>query len=74
MVKLKSEFTGFIYDSIYGSIKTVFTKPINAELMLVDEDDMLVDNNNVNELFGITSKEGLENDEEGLNEVLEWVD
>jgi hypothetical protein len=74
MLKLKNEVTGFIYDSVYGSIKTVFTKPINAELMLVDEDDMLIVNENVNELFEITSKDGLENDEEGLNEVLEWVE
>ncbi len=74
MLKLKEEFTGFIYDSENGYVKTVFTKPINAELVLVDEDDMLVDNDNVNELFEITSKEGLENDVEGLNKVLEWVD
>ncbi len=75
MLRLKSEFTCFIYDSIYGSIKTVFTKPFNRELvMLVDENDTLIDNDNVNRLFEIASKEELENDVEGLNEVLEWVD
>jgi flagellar basal body P-ring protein FlgI len=30
-------------------------------------------NENVNELFEITSKEELENDVEGLNKVLDWV-
>jgi hypothetical protein len=74
MLKLKDGVTGFIYEGIHGFVKTVFTKPINPGLMLVNEDDVLVDNDNANELFEITSKEGLENDVEGLNEVLEWVD
>jgi hypothetical protein len=41
---------------------------------VLGEDEVLVDNDSVNELFEITSKEGLENDVEGLNEVLEWID
>lgn len=73
MVKLKNEVTGFIYDSVYGYIKTIFTEPISSYL-LVDEDDMLVVNENVNELFPFSSKEDLEDDVEGLVEVLEWVD
>jgi len=74
MLKLKEGVTGFIYDSVHGFVKTVFTKPINAELMLIDEDDILFSNNEiVNELFEIDSKEDLEKDVEGLNEVLEWV-
>ena len=73
MVKLKNEVTGFIYDSVYGYIKTTFTEPISSYL-LVDEDDMLVVNENVNELFPFSSKEDLEDDVEGLVEVLEWVD
>ena len=73
MVKLKNEVTGFIYNSVYGYIKTTFTEPISSYL-LVDEDDMLVVNENVNELFPFSSKEDLEDDVEGLVEVLEWVD
>jgi len=73
MVKLKNEVTGFIYDSVYGYVKTTFTEPISSYL-LVDEDDMLVVNENVNELFPFSSKEDLEDDVEGLVEVLEWVD
>ena len=75
MVQLKSGVTGFIYDSIYGYVKTVFTKPINAELMLVGEDDVLfVDNETINSMLEFDSKEALENDSEGLSEVLEWVE
>ena len=75
MLKLKEEVTGFIYNSVYGFVETVFTKPINTELMLIGEDYILVSNNEiVNELFEIDSKEDLEKDVEGLNEMLEWVD
>ena len=75
MLKLKEGVTGFIYNSVYGFVETVFTKPINAELMLIGEDYILVSNNEiVNELFEIDSKEDLEKDVEGLNEMLEWVD
>ena len=75
MVKLKNEVTGFIYDSIYGYVKTVFNQPINENLMLVSEDDVLFsDNEDINNMFGFECKEDLENNEEGLNKVLEWVD
>ena len=75
MLKLKNEVTGFIYDSIYGYVKTVFTKPINPELMLVSEDDVLFsDNKLINEMFLFNSKEEFECDCEGLNNVLEWIE
>jgi hypothetical protein len=41
---------------------------------VLSEDDVLLTNiKDVRELFEITSKENLENDEEGLNEVLDFV-
>ena len=76
MVRLKNGVTGFIYDSVYGSVKTVLTKPI-SELNLVwgeDDDRVLIVNENVNDLFEFRSKNDLENDVEGLSEVLEWVE
>jgi hypothetical protein len=79
MVKLKSEVKGFIYENQFGTVIKIFTENFNdKELDLISkvigEYDIWVDNSNVNELFEITSKESLENDEEGLNKVLEWVD
>jgi hypothetical protein len=75
MVQLKNGVTGFIYDSIYGCVKTIFTKPINNELMFISEDDVLfIDNETINSMLEFDSKEALENDSEGLNEVLEWVE
>lgn len=75
MVKLKNEVTGFIYDSVYGYVKTVFNQPINENLILASEDDVLFsDNETINEMLSFDCKEDLENDVEGLNEVLEWVD
>ena len=75
MVKLKNEVTGFIYDSVYGYVKTVFNQPINENLILTSEDDVLFsDNETINEMLSFDCKEDLENDVEGLNEVLEWVD
>lgn len=75
MVKLKNEVTGFIYDSVYGYVKTVFNQPINENLILTSEDDVLFsDNETINEMLTFDCKEDLENDVEGLNEVLEWVD
>jgi hypothetical protein len=78
MLKLKDNVTGFIYEGIHGYVKKTFNdnlteKEIKGINRVLGEDDVLVDNDNVNELFEITSKEGLENDVEGLNEVLEWV-
>jgi hypothetical protein len=75
MVKLKNEVTGFIYDSIYGYVKTVFNQPINENLILTSEDDVLfTSNDSLNDMFEFNCKEDLENSDEGLNEVLEWVE
>ena len=80
MLKLKEGVTGFIYDSQFGSVENVFTEFLNEDqikgirmsrnewgVFFTKEDDF-------DELFEIASKEGLENDCEGLNKVLEWVD
>ena len=73
MLKLKEGVTGFVYNTTHGFIKTSFTQPTMG-MMLTDEDDMFVDDENVNELFEIKSQEQLEQDDEGLSEVLVWID
>jgi hypothetical protein len=80
MVKLKNGVTGFTYDSCYGNVQEIFTQPLTEkEIKLIEkvlsEDDVLfTDNEDINDMFEIDCKEDLENDVEGLNEVLEWVD
>ena len=78
MLKLKENVFGFIYDSIHGNVTKIFTEPLSREKIemineIIDEDDVLfLDNETINVLFEILSKEDLEKDEEGLNQVLEW--
>jgi hypothetical protein len=80
MVKLKNGVTGFTYDSEYGNVQKIFTQPLTEkEIKLIErvlsEDDILFTNNDsLSDMFEFDSKEDLENDVEGLNEVLEWVD
>jgi hypothetical protein len=79
MVKLKEGVTGFTYDSCYGNVQEIFTEPLTEkEIKLIDkvlgEDDVLFTNNeDINDMFEFDCREDLENDVEGLNEVLEWV-
>ena len=73
MVKLKSEIKSFIYDSVYGGVVNVFKTEMNVSELYLGDNYCFVDNDYVNELFEFNSKEALENDSEGLNEVLEWV-
>jgi len=79
MVKLKNEVTGFVYDSVYGYVKTIFNQPLTEnEIKLIErvlnEDDVLfTDNECLNDMFTFDCKEDLENNEEGFNEILEWV-
>jgi hypothetical protein len=71
---LKDGVTGFVYESQHGYVKSIITHPIEGKMVLVcDEDDMFVDNENVNNLFEITSQEQLEQSDEGLDKVLMWV-
>jgi hypothetical protein len=79
MVKLKNGVTGFTYDSCYGNVQEIFTQPLTEnEIKLIErvlsEDDILFTNNDsLSDMFEFDSKEDLEKDVEGLNEVLEWV-
>jgi hypothetical protein len=80
MVKLKNGVTGFTYDSEYGNVQKIFTQPLTEkEIKLIErvlsEDDILFTNNDsLSDMFEFDSKEDLEKDVEGLNDVLEWVD
>ena len=80
MLKLKENVTGFIYDSVYGYVKEIFTQSLTEnEIKLIgkvlNEDDILfTDNESINSMFEISSKEDLEMDIEDLNTVVEWVD
>ena len=74
MVKLKNEVTGFIYDSCYGKVTTIFTEPVNIFTIQTTEDEVFIDNDFVNELFEFKSNQQLQNCSEGLSKVLEWVD
>ena len=79
MVKLKNGVTGFTYDSCYGNVQEIFTQPLTEkEIKLIErvlsEDDILfTSNDSLSDMFEFDSKEDLEKDVEGLNEVLEWV-
>ena len=80
MVKLKNGVTGFIYDSCYGNVQETFTEPLTEkeikliEKVLSNDDVLFTDNEGINSMFEFECKEDLENDVEGLNEVLEWVE
>ena len=79
MLVFKENVYGFIYNSQIGNVVEVFNKPLTYdEILLVDrilnEDcSLLVDIEDCNECFMILSKEDLDNDEEGLNEVFDFV-
>ena len=79
MVKLKNEVKGFIYDTCNGHVKNIFYNLTEQEIKTInkvlDEDDMLItETDDLNELFEFETEDKLNNDCEGLNEVLEWVD
>jgi hypothetical protein len=79
MLRFKENVYGFIYDSSFGSVKKIYNRQLNEneiELIneVISEDDVLLTNiKDVRELFEITSKEHLTSDEEGLNEVFDFV-
>jgi hypothetical protein len=78
MIKLKEGVTGFIYDSCHGNVQEIFTESLTEnEIKLINKvlseyDVLFTDNEDINGMF-FDCKEDLENDVEGLNEVLEWV-
>jgi hypothetical protein len=79
MLKFKENVFGFVYDSGYGNVVKIYNRPLNEnEIELINEvlsvDDCLLTNiEDCNDMFEITSKEHLKSDEEGLNEVLDFV-
>ena len=79
MLVFKENVYGFVYDSSLGSVKKIYNRQLTEneiELIneIISEDDVLLTNiENVRELFEITSKEHLKSDEEGLNEVLDFI-
>ena len=79
MLVFKENVYGFVYDSSLGSVKKIYNRQLNeneVELIeeILSEDDVLLTNiESVRELFEITSKEHLKSDEEGLNEVFDFI-
>jgi hypothetical protein len=80
MLVFKENVYGFVYDSQYGNVTQIFKTPLSEEIIniieeLIDEDyDILFTNiEDVKEMFEITSKEDLDGDEEGFNEVLDFI-
>jgi hypothetical protein len=79
MLRFKENVYGFIYDSSFGNVKKIYNRQLNEneiELIneVISEDDVLLTNiEDVRELFEITSKEHLKSDEEGLNEVFDFI-
>jgi hypothetical protein len=79
MLVFKENVYGFVYDSSLGSVKKIYNRSLTEnEIELINEilseDDVLLTNiEDVRELFEIESKEHLKSDEEGLNEVFDFI-
>ena len=79
MLVFKENVYGFVYDSSIGNVEKIYNKPLTKnEIDLINEilseDDVLFTNiKDVREMFEITSKESLENDEEGFDEVFDFI-
>ena len=84
MLKLKDGVTGFIYDSCHGFVTKVYFEPLSEDKIkiineVIDDSSVLfTDNESINNMFEfeVNLKEGEElilSEEEGLNEVIEWV-
>jgi hypothetical protein len=79
MLVFKENVYGFVYDSSLGSVKKIYNKQLNEnEIDLINEilseDDVLFTNiKDVREMFEITSKEDLLDDEEGFDEVFDFI-
>ena len=79
MLVFKENVYGFVYDSSIGNVDKIYNKPLTEnEIELINEvlseDDVLFTNiKDVKEMFEITSKEDLLDDEEGFNEVFDFI-
>jgi len=79
MLVFKENVYGFVYDSSIGSVKKIYNRQLTEDEIelineVISEDDVLLTNiEDVRELFEITSKEHLTSDEEGLNEIFDFI-
>ena len=77
MLVFKENVKAFVYDSSNDTVTKVFNRQLSAEesiliMEVVDDDSVLFEDEEViNELFTIESKEDLESDSE-LSKVLDW--
>ena len=75
MLVFKEDVKGFVYSSINGSIVKIFDGELNEDKIelineIIDEDSILISNEEtLNELFEIDSKEQLFGDHELINVV-----
>jgi hypothetical protein len=80
MLVFKENVYGFVYDSQYGNVVEVFNEPLTerdiflCNSILGEDSCLFTDIDDCNEMFEILSKEDLGNDEEGLNEVFDFID
>ena len=77
MLVFKENVKAFVYDSSNDVITKIFDRQLSAQesmlvMEVVDEDSVLFEDEEfINELFTIESKEDLESDSE-LSKVLDW--
>jgi len=77
MLVFKENVKAFVYDSSNDTVTKIFNRKLSAAgsmliMEVVDDDSMLFEDEEViNELFTIESKEDLESDFE-LSKVLDW--
>ena len=77
MLVFKENVKAFVYDSSNDEVTKIFNRKLSAAgsmlvMEVVDEDSMLFEDEEViNEVFTVESKEDLESDSE-LSKVLDW--
>ena len=78
MLVFKKDVFGFIYDSQIGNVIHIFRTPLNDEAIdsyvknLGEDEFMFTDIEEARDMFDIESKEQLDNDGEGLNNVFDF--
>jgi hypothetical protein len=77
MLVFKENVKAFVFDSSNDEVTKIFNRKLSAAgsmlvMEVVDDDSMLFEDEEViNEVFTVESKEDLENDSE-LSKVLDW--
>jgi hypothetical protein len=77
MLVFKENVKGFVFDSSNDEVTKIFNRKLSAAgsmlvMEVIDEDSMLFEDEEViNEVFTVESKEDLESDSE-LSKVLDW--